>query len=297
MSEDLLNVAKIRSAEVSVYFSHTRPSGTSCFTAAESISGISMLAENIASGYRTAEDVMNGWMNSPGHKANIYNAALTEIGVGCFVEQSGYTHWVQFFANRASPAVASQPANVTETFTIQMNTDYVSKVTFDPRGGECSVTSVIREYGAGVGELPIPVREGYTFVAWYNEADNGIVSESTLVTGDMTLYAAWEELKSNAVNNKNENAKKEESPNQRVNDDAVVNTFKVKFNVNKGKALSKSKRFKLVKKGKAVGKLVKAKRPGYKFKGWFTKKKGGKKVTAKFIVRKNMTIYAHWDKK
>ena len=40
------------------------------------------LAENIAYGYRTASSVVAGWMNSSGHRANILNCDLTEIGVG-----------------------------------------------------------------------------------------------------------------------------------------------------------------------------------------------------------------------
>jgi len=42
----------------------------------------SAAAENIAAGYATAADVMNGWMNSQGHRDNILNANFTEIGIG-----------------------------------------------------------------------------------------------------------------------------------------------------------------------------------------------------------------------
>ena len=39
-------------------------------------------AENVAKGYRTAQDVVRGWMDSPGHRANILDCGLREIGVG-----------------------------------------------------------------------------------------------------------------------------------------------------------------------------------------------------------------------
>ena len=56
-------------------------------------------AENIAAGQTTASSVMNAWLNSSGHRANILNCALTEIGVGAAVV-SGSTYmyyWTQDF--------------------------------------------------------------------------------------------------------------------------------------------------------------------------------------------------------
>ena len=54
-------------------------------------------AENIAMGQRTAAEVVEGWMNSPGHKANIMNASYTHIGVG--LSDSGY-YWTQQFISK-----------------------------------------------------------------------------------------------------------------------------------------------------------------------------------------------------
>ena len=53
--------------------------------------------ENIAYGYRTPEDVMNGWLNSPGHRANLENASWTLIGVGAASYNGGYMYWAQAF--------------------------------------------------------------------------------------------------------------------------------------------------------------------------------------------------------
>ena len=52
----------------------------------------STYGENVAYGYSTPEQVMQGWMNSPGHRENILNCAFEEIGVGL----SG-TYWTQDF--------------------------------------------------------------------------------------------------------------------------------------------------------------------------------------------------------
>jgi uncharacterized protein YkwD len=73
------------------YFSHTSPEGG---TMAERLraQGISFgrAAENIAYGQPTAQEVVRGWLNSPGHRANIENCALTRQGVG--VAGTRWTH-------------------------------------------------------------------------------------------------------------------------------------------------------------------------------------------------------------
>ena len=56
------------------------------------------LGENVAAGYADAASVMDGWMNSPGHKANILNCAFQEIGVGLAKSSSGTRYWTQNFA-------------------------------------------------------------------------------------------------------------------------------------------------------------------------------------------------------
>ena len=66
--------AEIRSQELITNFSHTRPDGRNCSTVLND-NGITWrtTGENIAYGYPDAESVMNGWMNSSGHRANILN--------------------------------------------------------------------------------------------------------------------------------------------------------------------------------------------------------------------------------
>ena len=98
MTETLENLAKQRAAELSAYFSHTRPNGTDCFSAVDEFNVRWMaLGENIAYGQTDAEEVMNSWMNSEGHKANILSEQyeFTDIGIACF-EYNGIKYWVQF---------------------------------------------------------------------------------------------------------------------------------------------------------------------------------------------------------
>lgn len=96
-SDKLSEAALVRAEEIQSVFSHTRPNGTRCFTAVTE-AGISYrsVGENIAYGQRTPEEVMNSWMNSSGHRANILGS-YDYIGVGVTYRNGTY-YWSQFFA-------------------------------------------------------------------------------------------------------------------------------------------------------------------------------------------------------
>ncbi len=80
------------------YFSHTSPTYGSPFDMMKQFGiSYSSAGENIAKGQKTPDSVMNGWMNSSGHKANILNTSFTEIGVGYVTDSNGTTYWVQMF--------------------------------------------------------------------------------------------------------------------------------------------------------------------------------------------------------
>ena len=91
---DIQDAANIRANEIISTFSHTRPDGSSCFTAVTV--NYYAIGENIASGQKNAEEVMNAWMNSPGHRANILSAQFTGKAVGV-VQYQGVSYWVQIF--------------------------------------------------------------------------------------------------------------------------------------------------------------------------------------------------------
>lgn len=55
------------------------------------------LGENVAYGYSNPTAVMTGWMNSPGHKANILNTSYTHVGFGRADSGSGVPYWTQDF--------------------------------------------------------------------------------------------------------------------------------------------------------------------------------------------------------
>lgn len=94
---ELARVARYKSWDMrnNSYFSHQSPIYGSPFQMMRSF-GLSYrtAGENIARGQRTAAEVVNAWMNSSGHRANILNAGFTKIGVG-YVADGNY--WTQMF--------------------------------------------------------------------------------------------------------------------------------------------------------------------------------------------------------
>lgn len=101
LDDKLCEAAQIRANELPELFEHTRPDGTACFTVFKEVkfTSYTTAGENIACGQPTVESVMNSWMNSPGHRANILNPDFSKIGIGLIQTGSGYSYyWVQMFA-------------------------------------------------------------------------------------------------------------------------------------------------------------------------------------------------------
>lgn len=94
---ELSRVARYKSQDMvdNRYFSHTSPTYGTPFQMIKAF-GLSYRSagENIAYGYATPQAVVNAWMNSSGHRANILNASYTKIGVG-YVASGHY--WTQMF--------------------------------------------------------------------------------------------------------------------------------------------------------------------------------------------------------
>ena len=84
--------AQQRAGEIETAFSHTRPDGSN-FTTALTAAGVTYRAagENIAYGQKSAGQVMQDWMNSAGHRANIMNGNFTSIGIGHYKSCLLYT--------------------------------------------------------------------------------------------------------------------------------------------------------------------------------------------------------------
>ena len=90
--------AAVRAKECAlVKYSHTRPDGTNANTAYHESGAGNIRGENIAVGFRTPKEFVNGVVNSPGHYVTMADSGATHIGVGCY-KKDGVIYWVQIFA-------------------------------------------------------------------------------------------------------------------------------------------------------------------------------------------------------
>lgn len=99
---DLTNIARLKSQDMANlnYFSHTSPTYGSPFDMLSKFNiNYRSAGENIAKGQKTAEEVVNAWMNSEGHRANILNSSYTHIGVG-YVLSGNTPYWTQMFLSK-----------------------------------------------------------------------------------------------------------------------------------------------------------------------------------------------------
>lgn len=146
-------------------------------------------------------------------------------------------------------------------------TAYSFEVYFDANGGETETESMPVLCGLPYGELPVPVRPGYTFEGWYTEAEGGerITAEQEVVLeADQTLYAHW------TVNNYTVNL---DAMGGEADVDSVVVTY-----------------------GETYGQLPTPIRTGFIFNGWYTEAESGSGITADSVVAitEDTTLYARW---
>ena len=152
-NNDLNRAAMQRAKEISIKFSHTRPDGTDS-TSILSEYGIpdDKGGENIAAGYNSPQSVIEGWMNSPGHRVALLNTYSTHLGVGVYKSGSSY-YCVQVFTAYGEK----------EKLTIDANGGYF------PTLNNATVYDMYFYHGTALKfsrDIPTPVRDGYTFAGW-----------------------------------------------------------------------------------------------------------------------------------
>ena len=136
-------------------------------------------------------------------------------------------------------------------------------VTLDANGGTVKPDSVSVQYGIAVGQLPVPVREGYTFDGWYDENGSQYTEDTVYaIAGDATLTAHW-----------------------------TANIYEITLDANGGVtdvALVQ------VTFGQAVGALPVPTREGYTFDGWYDKDGSRYDASSVYSVKGDTTLTARW---
>ena len=169
----LQQAAMVRAQEIAIKFSHDRPDGTDSSTAVYEAGAGCNDGENIARGYPSPESVVQGWMNSNGHRWAILDPESTHIGVGFYQNSYGTYFWTQEFSS---------------------GPDEKRTVTCDANGGTfadgntTSTTAFPCDMHVHYADLPVPTRDGYTFDGWTEFGQK--VTGMTLMT-NVNLTASW----------------------------------------------------------------------------------------------------------
>jgi uncharacterized protein YkwD len=99
----LANAARLHSQDQAEHnnMSHTGSDGSSPWQRSQRAGYANAIGENVAAGYRSPAAVMDGWMNSEGHRNNILNCSAKAIGVGLAYASNGTPYWTQMFGSVA----------------------------------------------------------------------------------------------------------------------------------------------------------------------------------------------------
>lgn len=122
------NNSTARGYSESRIISHLRPNGSDALTIlSEEHKNASTEGENAASGQTTPESVVEGWMRSPGHRANILHKSYKSIGVGVFYYYDRFC-WIQLFTSHKNPTAYHPDSREEVTVQISLDPAVESKV-------------------------------------------------------------------------------------------------------------------------------------------------------------------------
>lgn len=169
----LQQAAMVRAKEISIKFSHDRPDGTDSSTAIFEAGVGCASDENIARGYPSPESVVQGWMNSLGHKAAILRKSSTHIGIGFYENSYGTYFWT---------LETSEGPDEKRTVTCNTNGGTFSD------GNTTATFTFPCEMPVHYSDLPVPTRDGYTFDGW-TEFGNKVTGRR--LTTNVTITASW----------------------------------------------------------------------------------------------------------
>lgn len=278
MDADLMVAAKRRAAEIVVYFSHTRPDGTSYATSSSKAYG-----ENICMGYNSmAKTTFDSFYESKGHHDNMLRENWTTVGVAAF-KVGDYTYWVQLYGISSPKSQNAYKKPYDKTVEVKALGNKVSYEVQSQWWNDYSVDGGYSKtfYLAGSYKNEIPANE-FEFpispskVKW--SSSNSSVAK---VTSKGVVYG----LKKGTVTITAKTSFTQASKKASVKGDVHV-TFKT----NGGKLHNLQARDfdGHLNLRKADGKS------GYLFKGWFLDKEC--KTPAPQYAYDDMTVYAKWWK-
>ena len=128
VTDKMQKAADVRAQEIQTFLDNTRPNGNDCFTAlTEAGASYDVAGENIAAGYADAAEVLDGWWNSEGHRANMLDTDYNHLAVGYGYNENDpnhyYNYWVQMFIGSCTPTSISIEEENAYTYLLERGED------------------------------------------------------------------------------------------------------------------------------------------------------------------------------
>ena len=129
---ELEKAAMQRAAELVAYYAHERPNGEKCFTAYSSAFNNTYRGENIAIGYRSVEEMFEGWKeddddySGQGHRRNMLSSIFSVVAIA-HVKYGGMDYWVQEFSSKVVDTAYKAPNNSSTPVTVEVKSEKISK--------------------------------------------------------------------------------------------------------------------------------------------------------------------------
>lgn len=182
--------------------------------------------------------------------------------------RDGYK-FLGWFTEREGGSKVSSDTVVTGNMTVHARWERIIPtytVSYDVNGGNGSYSPTTVKEGEKITLPADPTRDGYEFLGWFTApTDGGRVTENTIVTGAMTIYAHWDEIET---------------------------TFTLTYDTDGGEHIDSV----TLADGDRLP-LPTPTRRGYTFLGWYDAKTGGNRLTSgTSTISGDMTVYARWQK-
>lgn len=178
-----------RAAEISIYFEHYRPDGSSCFSSVSSGTYYSQ-GENIHAdqGASTAATANDGWTKSQGHYENMINTKFTCMGAANF-KIDGVTYWVELFGNPNQGTAVTTAVQGSHTYTISATPNYLDLSVTIPQSLNVSKTAQckVTNKNKGVDTFVVTTTINPNSFSW-TSSNTGVISISN--SGLMSSKAA-----------------------------------------------------------------------------------------------------------
>lgn len=213
----------------------------------------------------TIKYLLNGGSNHKDNPMQYNTETETFVLKDAYYKDHAFIGWTYDGQDTPVKEVSIEKGTTKDLIFIANWTTSDSSVTFDTQGGN-KIDTYYGLQGERMTRPQAPVKKGYTFYGWYKEASYETLWNFNVdvLRGDITLYANWN-----------------------------INQYTAHFETEGG--VGENVEDRILDFNTAIGTLPIVEKTGYEWKGWYTKRVGGEKITSSTKLQEDTTYYAQWN--